>query len=249
MLTSYFEKIQAKLNIVLQLEKNSMVAVAEKISKTIQSNGIIHLFGCGHSHALTEEMFYRAGGLVPIKPIFIEELMLHEGAVRSSHLERQNNYAEGFIYNQDIQPQDLVIVISTSGINPVPIDVAIHAKKLGAYVVGISSFSYLKEQTSRHKNGKFLSEVVDLALNNHAEIGDASLTYDQSPAPFGPTSTVIGATMLNAIFVESIKNMVDNGFKPPILLSGNINGADEYNQRLLEKYSDRIPLLKFDKLT
>ena len=140
MLIHYFEKIQEKLQHVLEQEKKSMLVAAENIATTIQANGIIHLFGCGHSHMLTEEMFYRAGGLAPVKPVFIEELMLHKGAVKSSYLERQNDYAEKFIYNQDIQPQDLIIVISTSGLNPVPIDVAIHAKNQGAFVVGISSF-------------------------------------------------------------------------------------------------------------
>lgn len=246
MLTNYFEKIQEKLQLVLEQEKKSMENVAEKIANTIQANGIIHLFGCGHSHMLTEEMFYRAGGLVPVKPIFIEELMLHKGAVRSSYLERQIDYAEGFMYDQDIQPQDLVIVISTSGINPVPIDVAIHAKNQGAYVVGMSSFFYVDGQASRHNSGEFLSEVVDLALNNHVTKGDAALTYKHSPTPFGPTSTIIGATMLNAIFAEAIKRMIHNGFEAPVFLSGNIDGADKHNQRLIEKYRDRIPLLKFD---
>lgn len=246
MLIHYFEKIQEKLKHVLEQEKKSMLVAAEKIATTIQSNGIIHLFGCGHSHMLTEEMFYRAGGLAPVKPVFIEELMLHKGAVKSSYLERQNDYAEKFIYNQDIQPQDLIIVISTSGLNPVPIDVAIHAKNLGAYVVGISSFYYVDGKASRHTSGKFLSQVVDLALNNHTTKGDAALTYEHSSTPFGPTSTIIGATMLNAIFAEAIKMMVNNGFHAPVFLSGNIDGADEHNQRLIEQYSDRIPLLKFD---
>lgn len=246
MLTTYFEKIQEKLQLVLEQEKKSMEIVAEKIANTIQADGIIHLFGCGHSHMLTEEMFYRAGGLAPVKPIFIEELMLHKGAVKSSYLEKQNNYAEGFISNQDIQHQDLVIVISTSGINPVPIDVAIHAKNQGAYVVGMSSFYYVDGQASRHKSGKFLSDVVDLALNNHVTKGDAALTYEKTPTPFGPTSTIIGATMLNAIFADAIKQMLQNGFEAPVFLSSNIDGADKNNQRLIEKYRERVPLLKFD---
>ncbi|HZH62576.1 MAG TPA: SIS domain-containing protein [Metabacillus sp.] len=246
MLTNYFEKIQEKLQLVLAQERKTMEAVAEKIANTIQSNGIIHLFGCGHSHILSEEMFYRAGGLVPVKPMLIEELMLHKGAVKSSYLERQNDYAEGFMNDQDIQPQDLVIVISTSGINPVPIDVALHAKNQEAYVVGISSFYYVDGQASRHNSGRFLSEVVDLALNNHVKKGDAALTYEHSPTPFGPTSTVIGAVMLNAIFAEATKIMINNGFEAPVFLSGNIDGADEHNQRLIEKYSNRIPLLKFE---
>ncbi|MBO1515534.1 SIS domain-containing protein [Metabacillus bambusae] len=243
MLTTYFQKIQERLQLVIKNEAEVMEQVAAKISESIQKGGIIHLFGCGHSHILTEEVFYRAGGLAPIKPIFIEPLMLHEGAVRSSQLERQNDYAISFMEKQDIQRHDVVIVISTSGINPVPVDVAILAKEKRAFVVGICSFDYKKNQSSRHKGGKFLADVVDLALNNFSIKGDAVLTYEKIGVPFAPTSTVIGAAMLNGIFADSIKKMVDEGFEPPIFLSGNIAGADEHNKALIQKYSKRIELL------
>lgn len=243
MLTTYFKKVQERLQLVIENETEVMKKVAVKISESIQKGGIIQLFGCGHSHMLTEEVFYRAGGLAPIKPIFIEPLMLHEGAVKSSQLERQNDYASTFMENQEIQSHDLVIVISTSGINPVPIDVAILAKEKGAFVVGICSFDYPKDQPSRHKNGKHLAEVVDLAINNFAVKGDAILSYEPVAVSFSPTSTVIGAAMLNAIMAEAIKKMVDDGFEPPIFLSGNITGADEHNKKLIQKYRERIELL------
>lgn len=243
MLDAYFEKIQEKLRLVMQIEQEGMEKVATKVAETIMSNGIIQLFGCGHSHILTEEVFYRAGGLAPIKPIFVESLMLHVDAVRSSQLERQNHYAEEFLKHQDIQPYDLVIVISTSGLNPVPIDVALHAKDKGADVVGISSFQYINSQPSRHRTGKYLSQVVDFALNNHTNTGDATITYGDFGVPFGPTSTVVGASMLNGIFAEAIKIMINNDFEPPIFRSGNIEGADLHNQQLIHKYRERIPLL------
>jgi uncharacterized phosphosugar-binding protein len=242
-LTTYISKVQEKLQLVIENEAEALGKVAKKISESIQKDGIIQLFGCGHSHILTEEVFYRAGGLAPIKPIFIESLMLHEGAVRSSQLERQNDYAGSFMEKQDIQPHDVIIVISTSGINPVPIDVAILAKEKGAFVVGICSFDYTIDQSSRHKSGKFLADVVDIALNNFSVKGDAVLSYKKVNVPFAPTSTVIGAAMLNGILAETIKNMVDDGFEPPIFLSGNIAGADEHNKALIQKYSKRIELL------
>lgn len=246
MLTAYFEEIQQKLKFVLKHEKEKMEFVADKVVETIQNDGIIQLFGCGHSHILTEEVFYRAGGLAPIKPILIEPLMLHEGAIKSSQLERQNDYAEEFIKKQDIQKHDLVIVISTSGINPVPIDVAIHAKKTGAYIVGLSSFEYHKSQSSRHKSGQYLADVVDLPLNNHSKLGDGALHYKDFEVAFGPTSTVIGAAILNGILAEAIKLMINSGMKPPVFISGNVAGADDHNKTLLSKYSHRIDLLRFN---
>ncbi|MCR8847563.1 SIS domain-containing protein [Rossellomorea sp. SC111] len=243
MITAYFEKIQEKLQVVQTQEAEKIASLAQRISICIQHDGIIHLFGCGHSHILSEEVFYRAGGLVPVNPILIEPLMLHEGAVRSSQLERAEGYASEFMCWQDIQPQDVVIVLSTSGKNPVPIDVALHAKEKGAYVASISSFDYVEKETSRHPSGKFLSEVVDLAMNNHSVVGDAVLTDERVAVPFSPSSTVVGSAILNSIMAGAIEHMAERGFEPPIFISGNVDGAGDHNERLIEKYRGRIPLL------
>lgn len=243
MLTRYFKQVQERLETVEKNGKPAMLAAAKKVASAIQAGGIIHLFGCGHSHVLTEEVFYRAGGLVPIKPIFVEPLMLHEGAVQSSLLERQQDYAASFLQDQDFRPGDIVFVISTSGRNPVPIDVALAAREKGAFVVGLTSLEYSRSQSSRHETGKHLFNTVDLVIDNHSVLGDAVLAYEGVEIPFGPTSTVVGATILNAIFAEAIKEMADAGFAPPIFLSGNIDGADEHNSKLIEMYSERISLL------
>jgi uncharacterized phosphosugar-binding protein len=243
MLSQYFEIAKKKIELVEKTEKGKMQKVAEKVAEVIQKGGIIQLFGCGHSHLLTEEVFYRAGGLVPIKPIFVEPLMLHEGALRSSQLERQNDYAAEFLHKQDIRPEDLVFVLSTSGRNPVPVDVALFAKEKGAFVVGITSLEYSKSQPSRHKSGRHLYNSVDVVIDNHSSRGDAALSYEKVMEPFGATSTVTGAVILNAVLAEAIKIMADNGFQPPVFLSGNIDGADDHNHQLIEKYRGRIPLL------
>ena len=243
MLSDYFKRVQERLELVEKQETPAMLVAAQKVSDAIQAGGIVQLFGCGHSHILTEEVFYRAGGMVPVKPIFVEPLMLHEGAVRSSQLERENGYASGFLEEQDFRPGDVVFVISTSGRNPVPVDVALAAREKGAFVIGITSLDYSGSQSSRHDTGKYLFDSVDLVIDNHSVSGDAILSYETVEVPFGPTSTVVGATMLNAIFAEAIKRVADAGFAPPIFLSGNIDGADAHNQRLIEKYRERISLL------
>ncbi|WP_096272539.1 SIS domain-containing protein [Paucisalibacillus globulus] len=242
MIEQYFGKITELLSVVENKEKDRLEAAAEKVAETIQNDGIIHLFGCGHSHILTEEVYYRAGGLVPIHPILHEPLMLHEGAVRSSTLERKNDYAKEFMVEQDIRKGDTIIVISTSGRNPVPVDVATMAKEKGAYVIGITSIEYSSSQPSRHTSGKHLFDAVDLVINNHAPVGDALLSHEQVEVNFSPSSTVIGATILNAILGEAVKLMAENGFKPPVFLSGNIEGADAHNQELIDKYRDRVKL-------
>ncbi|NAP01481.1 sugar isomerase domain-containing protein, partial [Halomonas sp. MG34] len=176
MIDKYFSKIANLLAIVEKEELEGMSLAAKKVAEVIQNGGVVHLFGCGHSHILTEEVYYRAGGLVPIHPVLHEPLMLHEGAVRSSAFERKNDYAKTFMESQDIRNSDLIIVISTSGRNPVPVDVAKIAKSKGAFVIGITSISYSSSQPSRHTSELHLFDAVDLVIDNHAPVGDALLS-------------------------------------------------------------------------
>lgn len=244
MFTHYFQKLKNLLEIVEKEEKEKIKKAAQKVSECIQNDGIIHLFGCGHSHMIGEELFYRAGGLAPISPILIEDLMLHKGAVRSSQLEKQHHFAEQFMIHHRIHPEDVVIVVSTSGRNPVPIDVAEIAKKQGAFVIAITSPGYAKSQSSRHENGQYLYRSVDLSIDNHIEVGDALMTQEPLAVAFGSGSTIMSMAIANGIMVEAVKIMIKNGFTPPIFKSGNIDGAEEHNRELINKYKNRIPMLE-----
>ncbi|AQS55766.1 SIS domain-containing protein [Novibacillus thermophilus] len=243
MIEAYFAKMQALLKDILKNEKDHMEQVSEKIVDSLKEDGVVHLFGAGHSHMLTEEVFYRAGGLVPVHPILDTGLMLHEGAVRSSDLERMNGYGEIVMKHQDIRPGEVVFVISNSGRNPVPIEVALAAKEQGAFVVGLTSLDYSSKQSSRHKSGKRLFEIVDVVIDNHGVEGDAILKLEAFPVPFAPSSTVAGAAIINAILARAIEHLVNEGIEPPVFLSGNLDGADEHNLKLVNKYKNRIPEL------
>ncbi|GAA3318456.1 hypothetical protein GCM10020331_021320 [Ectobacillus funiculus] len=151
--------------------------------------------------------------------------MLHKGAARSSQLERQNDFAQSFMENQDIRKDDIFIVISTSGINPVPIDAAKKSlREKGAFVIALTSLEYSQSRPSRHKSGQHLYDVADLVIDNHAPKGDALITHAALPMKFGSGSTIIGATILNSIFVKAIQIMADQGFEPPIFLAEILKG-------------------------
>lgn len=242
MIRNYFQEINQLLHIVEEKETETLKHAASKIAESIQAGGIIHFFGCGHSHMLAEEVFYRAGGLVPVNPIFHEPLMLHENATESSALERKEGYAGGFMKDEDIRANDILVVISTSGRNPVPIDVAEIAREKGAFVISISSKIYAEQQTSRHSSGKFLHEAADLAIDNHIPIGDALIKDERVAIKFAPGSSVVGIAMVNSMLAHAISIMAANGYEPPILLSGNVDGADEHNAALIAKYRGRIKL-------
>lgn len=243
MFLEYAQKTAAMItDMALRQEKQANTAAAW-IAESVCNGGIIHLFGCGHSHLLAEELFYRAGGLACINPILIEELMLHKGAIRSSGHERQNDFIHSMLPQFDIRKTDVVIVISTSGINPVPIDVLLYAKKQGVKTIAVTSMDYTAKAVSRHKQSLKLHEPADLVLDNAAPFGDAVMKLEASPISFTPVSTVTGAVLLNGIIAASIEKMAAAGVSPPVFLSGNTPNADEYNNRLIEVYKDRIPLL------
>lgn len=240
---SYIQQVQQRLERLQHEGATGIKQAAQKIAASISAGGIVHIFGCGHSHLLGEEVFYRAGGLAPVRVIFHEPLMLHEGAVTSSTLERKNDYAQTFMKNEEIASKDVVIVASTSGKNPVPIDVAHHARQTGAYVIGITSSAY-KDESSRHHSGKLLYQVVDLVLDNYVEKGDAMMTHPEAEVSYGSASTVIGVTIMNSIMIEATTLLIDQGMTPPpVFISGNVNGADKHNEKLVKTFQSRIPLL------
>lgn len=244
MLDQYFRELKALLESVEKDEWDNLKRAAQKVAACIQNNGIVHVFGCGHSHMFGEELFYRAGGLAPISPILIEDLMLHKGAVRSSKLEKENGLADEFMPHTKIQPEDVVIIVSTSGRNPVPIDVADISRSKGAFVIAITSPAYAKSQSSRHRSGKYLYQSADLSIDNHIEVGDAMMKHESLDVSFGSGSSVIGMAIVNSMMVEAVNFMVESNFPPPIFKSGNIDGAEEHNRELINRYKSRIPMLE-----
>lgn len=243
MLSEYFSIVKNALDVIEKQDVEEINHAVKVIASVVETGSIIHVFGCGHSHMMAEEMFYRAGGLAPVKPILIEELMLHHGGSQSSENERRNGYAETFMHKQDVRSDDVVIVASNSGRNPVPIDVARISREKGAFVIGVTSLKAAENQSSRHKEGCYLKDVVDLVLDNHVEPGDAVFINEPINLSYASTSSVIGMTLLNGIIAQVISNLIDKGIEPPVFKSGNVDGADEYNKQLIKKYRARIPQL------
>lgn len=240
MITHYFKSVQQLLDDVLLSEQDKIAESAAIVAKAVIDGGVVHVFGCGHSHMFSEELFYRAGGLVPVKPVFNTGLMLHEGARKSSSLERFEGYGTVVAQDHDFLPEDAIIVVSNSGRNPVPIEVAIIARERGLKVIVLTSLQFSMSQPSRHSSGKHLYDFGDVVIDNKAVPGDAALTIEGVAEAFGPVSTVVGVTVLNAVMAEAIRIIQEKGHTPPIFVSGNFDGVDERNQKLMEQYRHRI---------
>ena len=239
---AYIEEIRRLIDIIENEEQASMEAAVTCISDAILNKHAIYTFGASHAGILSEELYYRAGGLVVMNPIFGRELMLDTSPItHTSRMERLVGYGTSLIEKTNIEKDDVIIIHSVSGRNPVSIEVAMAAKERGAKVICITNLSYSKTVTSRHPSGKNLFEVSDIILDNHGEKGDACVAIDGIDQQVSPTSTVVGATMLNAIVAAVTQKLVDSGMAtPPIFYSANIDGGDEKNRKIYEEYKELI---------
>lgn len=188
---------------------------------------------------LEEELFYRAGGMALVNPIFETSTMLHEGAVKSSQIERMSGYAHLVLERYSISPGDAILLASTSGINSFPIEMAQSAKEFGAIVIGITSFNYL-ERPSRQADGLHLKDVCDYVINNHVPIGDASVEVRSDGTKSGPLSSIATLFIANSLMLAASDQLNEWNIEPKIYRSGNCPGGDQYNARLISQLRTRI---------
>lgn len=223
-------------------ESENLEKAARMIADTIQAGGRIFAFGCTHSSLPIQDLVYRAGGLMLVNPIFgpgIASLDITPTTL-SSAMEQLPGYAQLLLDKTPIQPGDVLILVSVSGRNAVPIEMAQIAHDRGIKVIGVTSTKYTHEVTSRHPSGKKMYEFCDIVLDNKSEKGDATLADPRVPQKFCPTSGVTSTALLHALVAGTIEELLARGITPPVFLAANVDGGKEYNQRLLNEYGDRI---------
>lgn len=237
----YFKTISRLIEDVIEAEKDHIELAIEMLTEAIDKKKNIFAFGASHASILTQELFYRAGGLVVINPVLEPSLMLDNTPVTAtSKMERLDGYGDIIADKLPIQDGDVVICHSVSGRNPATIDFALKVKEMGARTIAITNVNYSKSVSSRHKSGKKLMDVVDLVIDNHGEKGDACIKIENLDQKVSPTSTVIGSMIVNSIVAGTAEQLVKNDVLPPIFYSANVDGGDERNNQILEEYQDNI---------
>jgi uncharacterized phosphosugar-binding protein len=212
-------------------EWSRIAAAADLLTDAIASGRMVHAFGSGHSHMLAEELFYRAGGLVRVRPILFEGLMLHGSATLGTTLERMPGLAAALFADHPMDPGDVLIVASNSGSNAVTTELATLARDHGVRTIAITSLRHATSSAARVSDGPRLHDLVDVAIDNGGAVGDAAVTIEGLGTRVGPTSTVVGAAILDALVAEVVERLVARGIAPEVYASSNVTGGDAANDR------------------
>ena len=238
---AYFTNIAVVLDNVLTTQRGAMEESAKLRADATLGDHTIFACGCSHAGLLALEMYYRTGGLATINPVRAPGLTLDiDPATMTSQMERLPEYGRVIADNQPIGEGDVVIIHSVSGRNTVTVDFALRCREKGARVIALTSVAAGKAIPSRHPSGKLLMDVADVVLDNCGCVGDASIEIKGVPEKVAPTSTAVGAAMLNAIMGRAVELIVERGEVPPIFMSANVPGGDEHNRDMLKRYKNHI---------
>lgn len=238
---TYLDQLQKLLESIKTDEMPHIEKAAQMIFEAIQSQNNIFVFGASHAGIITQELFYRAGGLALINPVIAQELELSNRPVTmTSQMERLDGYGTLLADKTPFQEGDVLITHSVSGRNTVMIDFVLAAQKKKVNVIAITNLSYSKSVESRHPSQQRLFELADVTIDNHGERGDASIQFEGLEQKVGPTSTVMGTAIANSVVVRAVELCLEHDIHPPVFYSANINGGDEKNLETFKKFKKHI---------
>jgi uncharacterized phosphosugar-binding protein len=245
----FYHDAMARLHTLLDAQRAALDRAASLCTQAIAADGLVHLFGCGHSRMLCEEMTPRQGCFVGWHTIVELALSFHNlivgpnGLRQSLHLEKTPGYAEQILRNFAFGASDVLIVISTSGIREVIIEMVEGAHKRGLKVIGVVSRAHSEQAKPAHTSGKKLIDVADVILDNGAPVGDSLLELQGLRSKTGPFSTLGGAMVMNLLRCEVAQRLVDRGIEPVFLPSHQFVGSrtvEEQMEYFYAQYARRV---------
>jgi len=237
----YFDKALELLQRLRDTNRTNIERAADIMAQAAVEGHTLYFWGGPHSNLPVQDIFYRAGGNAMVNPIFTPGLSLEEGPIRiNSFLERVEGYGTAFFAQIEAEPGDVILLVSTSGRNAVPVEMAMSAKEAGLKVIGMTSMDYTTAFPSRHSSGKKMYQFCDVVLDNLTVPGDAVLEDERLPQKVGPTSGWIGCLLLQALMVEVDEKMHEKGMIPPVYIAANVDGHDDYREYMDKLRSERL---------
>lgn len=237
----YLSALRSILETVETTQSEVMEQSAAALSQCILQKHAVFTFGTNHAGLLAQELFYRTGGLAVINCIRAPGVSLDvDPPTLTTDMERLAGYGKAIVDANPIQSGDVVILHSVSGRNTVPIDVALRAKEKGATTICLCNMTTSTQVESRHSSGKNLYQACDIVIDNCGAYGDAVLELEGFPERVAPSSTAIGAAILNAIVARTVELLLEAGITPPVFISSNVPGGDAHNATIMAEYKDQI---------
>ena len=232
----FYARTTQQLDVLQRTQREAVKQAAGVIYAALAAGHRFFVTGTGHSHMLAEEFYTRAGGLASVIPILPTEFLLHEHPLKSTVVERLAAYAPVIFEVYGLQAGDVLLIVSNSGRNGLPVELAMEAKERGLTVIAITSVRGTAAQTSRHPSGKKLWEVADVVLDNCSVEGDACCTVDETGQRMGALSTITGAYLVQQLSMAVAAAFLADGQQPPVFMSSNVDGGDAVNRDLFRHF-------------
>lgn len=245
---TYFDAVTGLMRRILDTQSDAVADAAHVLADQIAQDRLVHVYGPGgHSNLASQEVFFRAGGLMHVAAILDEGTLISSGALRSMAMERTPGYGRIVIDDAGLGAGDVLILVNAYGINAALIDAALRARELGIRSIGVSSRSHA-DQTSpdhpaRHPSKRNLHDVVELHIDTHVPIGDALIEVAGATEKAGASSTFANAFALNWLMLQTLQMLGARGVEVPQWRSGNAPGGDEANQRFIARFKGRVRCL------
>ncbi len=254
MTADYLRHCRALVDVV-EAQTPLIERTADLFAATILAGRMVHLFGSGHSRILVEEMWPRYGSFPGFNPIVELSLSFHNlvvganGQRQAMFLENVPGLAGRILRNFDLSPLDSALVVSSSGCNVVPIEMAEEFQRRGVKVVAIISRRHSEASNSQRPDGKKLQDFADLVLDTGAPVGDAMVKVPGLDTPVAPGSTVGGCLLVNSIKAEVARRLTEAGRPPKVLTAGALVGrarATEIFEAAYDEHARRLAVLYQD---
>ncbi|MFC9324802.1 sugar isomerase domain-containing protein [Kitasatospora sp. NPDC057015] len=238
----YFDAAISHLQRVRAEEADNIERAAELLADALSGGRRVFTYGAGHSSLAAQDVVYRAGGLVPVNLLDVPGMagVTVRPAPLASALERVSGLATTTLDHTPARAGDLLFVISLSGRQVMPVELAAHARSRGLHVIGLTSLAYPAEVSSQHPSGTYLKDHCDVVLDNKIAVGDGELTHPGAATTFGPVSTIVTSALMQAVVASAVGRLADRGIEPPLFRSGNVDGGTEWNAKLMADNADRI---------